>query len=102
MLEIPEIQDVDIAFGTTKALPKFKDIPREFTRDGNKWKDAASSLFFKGGRKSQFKVKDGVDADKAFRAIQAHLASWEPKHEHKEAGVAYMLSEWFDDYTPEG
>jgi hypothetical protein len=25
------------------------------------------------------------------------MSSWEPKHEHKEAGCAYLLSEFFDD-----
>ena len=29
-------------------------------------------------------------------AIAAILASFEPKHEHKEAGAAYLLSQWFE------
>lgn len=41
-------------------------------------------------------AKPGVDAHKALRAIKAVLGSYEPKHEHKEAACAFMLSEWFD------
>ena len=44
-----------------------------------------------------FKAKDGVDNKKAMAAISAILRSFDPKHEHKEAGVAYLFSEWFEE-----
>ena len=47
------------------------------------------------------KPKEGVDTKKALRHVKAVLGSWEPKHEHKEAGVAFLLNEWFDDVTYE-
>jgi len=38
---------------------------------------------------------DGIDQNKALRHIKAILGSFEPKHEHKEAAAAYLLSLWF-------
>jgi hypothetical protein len=40
-----------------------------------------------------------VDTTKALRAVAACIGDWGPSHEHKEAGVAYLLSEWFEDVT---
>jgi len=102
MLEIPEISDIDAAFPVKVPLPKWEDLPKEFRRDWhngrNKFTEIASTIFYKGGRLSDFGLtpKDGVDILKAQRAIMACLRSFEPKHEHKIAGVGYMLSEWFD------
>lgn len=41
-------------------------------------------------------ARPGVDRDKALVAIKAALGSFEPKHEHKEAGCAFLLHEWFE------
>jgi len=41
--------------------------------------------------------KEGIDPQMAFRHIKACLGDWGPKHEHKFAGCAYLLSLWFDD-----
>lgn len=101
MLAIPEISDVDAAFPTKVPLPAWNDIPKEFRerwhrRDG--FHGVVSRIFYEGGRWEDFglKPKKGVDEAKARRAIITCLRSWEPQHEHKVAGVAYMLSEWFD------
>lgn len=101
MLPIPEVSDADVAFPTTPPLPAWKDLSEDFQRgrgDARQWHDIVSTLFFKGGKLADFGLtpKDGVDITKAIRAIRVCLGSWEPKHEHKTAGVAYMLSEWFD------
>jgi len=98
MLEIPEVTDGEIAFGTAKALPVYDSLPEEFQRhNGTKWNELVSAMFFCGLREIDATPKEGVDEEKAWRAIRAHLGSWEPKHEHKEAGVAYMMSQWFED-----
>ena len=98
-IEVPEISDAEMAFGTTKALPPYASIPEKF-RDfhaDTKWNKFVSDMFFLGGAHVNLKPKEGVDADKAWRAVVAHLKSWAPKHEHKEAGVAYLMSIWFED-----
>ncbi len=99
MLEIKEVSDLDIAFSSNvdHLLPAWDDIPEEFKRGRTKWNKIISDWFFSGLTNSKWHSKEGVDSDKAMRMVQACLRSWEPKHEHKEAGCAYMLSEWFED-----
>lgn len=102
MLPIPEVTDVDVVFATRPhGLPDWDDIPDEFREgsgDARFWHHVVDTLFFNGGKLSDFglKPKAGVDSNKAHRALRCCLTSWEPKHEHKTAGVAYMLSEWFE------
>ena len=98
MLEIPEVSDGDLIFGQNIPLPAWEDIPEEFKQfNGTPFNKVVNTLFFNGGRLSDFLTpKEGVDLRRASRAIKACLSSWEPKHEHKEAGVAFMFSEWFD------
>ena len=80
-------------------LPEMKDIPEEFKHHGNtKWNTIVSQMFFQGGEIKKAVPKPGVDFDKAMRHIYHCLSSWEPKHEHKEAGVAFLLSEWFEEF----
>ena len=98
MLPIPEVTDVDVAFPARPPLPAWDDIPKDFWRHGNEWAEIVSRMFFEGGSLADFGItpKAGVDLKAAMRAIRVCLGSFEPKHEHKTAGVAYMLSEWFD------
>jgi hypothetical protein len=42
-------------------------------------------------------MKEGVDGNLAFRHLSAIQRSFTPKHEHKEAAVAYLASLWFED-----
>lgn len=84
----------------TDLLPPWKEIPDEFknfnrpTPQG----EIVSRWFFKGLPKgTQFIPVEGVDEKKALRHIQCCMGSWEPKHEHKVAGCAYLLSIWFSE-----
>ncbi len=98
MLEIPEISDAEMVFGVAPPLPAWEEIPEKFRQERSPFNRIASKLFFKGGRLSDLGLapKEGVDLRMALRALECCLASFEPAHEHKEAGVAFMLSEWFD------
>ncbi len=107
MLAIPEkIDRLDIMFGNIKHMPRYDDIPTEFKRfHGNPYVDAVSIWFFKGAKGAKngieidgkvFTAKPGVDPKRALAAIKSVLCSFEPKHEHKGAACAFMLSEWFD------
>lgn len=73
-------------------LPERGDVPAEFWRD-NPWSEMASRWFF-NGRSAPPAFKPGIDASAALRHLRACLGSWEPQHEHKEAGVGYLLSLW--------
>lgn len=102
MLEIPEIDNITAAFpaNATSWMPTREAIPDKFAfRPGreSEWNEIASAWFFKGLPKTvEFYPRKGVDPEKALRVIQATLSACEPKHEHKEEAVAYMLSEWFE------
>lgn len=93
-------QDVDgltVAFpgnvvGTL--LPPMSQIPEEFKNHRNEWCSIAMKLFFSGGRLPQ--VKAEIDALKAKRHLSAVLGSFEPKHEHKEAGAGWLMSMWYE------
>lgn len=97
------ISEVDLAFPAKVVgvlLPRMQDIPEEFKKvpSHNKWIQAFNHLFFKGAKEGMTLVgKKGIDAEKAYRHITACMRSFEPKHEHKEAGVAYLMSLWLED-----
>ncbi|WLS77390.1 hypothetical protein Q3V30_12935 [Erwinia pyri] len=94
-----EVNQLDIAFGgkAMKILPAYSAIPDEFKKDSNKWSQLVSKWFFGGLNKDEWpKAKDGVDWNLAMRNIQACLICFEPKHEHKIAGAAYLASQWFE------
>jgi hypothetical protein len=95
-----DVSDAEMAFGTTKLLPKSSEIPEGFDFMGeSKWNKLFSDMFFLGLESLDVTPKEGVDSNAALRCIKAHRGSWEPKHEAKEAGVAYMMSVLFEDAT---
>lgn len=78
-------------------LPAWDEIPKEFQDDRSRWNKVASDWFFCGLRNAMWKPKVGIDTREALAHVSEIMASWEPKHEHKEAGCAYLLSEFFED-----
>ena len=99
MIEIQEIDDVTLVFpaGITHLLPEMKDIPMSFR--GNRWRDLASRWFFNGLEGVSFTPKVGVDPEKALRHVGACLGCYEFEHNHKMAGCAFLLSEWFETFV---
>lgn len=75
-------------------MPPHKDIPREFNSDRNEWTLWQRKWFFEGLDGTP-EPKAGIDADKAMRHLATIQRSWSPKHEHKEAAVAFLASLWF-------
>jgi hypothetical protein len=102
MFPIQDITDLDLAFPAhvKHLMPDMKDIPPEFKKDsmGLKWCRIVRTWFYNGLPKdTSFYPKEGVEARKAVRHVQAILGSYEPRHEDKMAATAFLLSEWFDD-----
>lgn len=101
-MDVVDVSNLDMVFGTNamELLPPWSSIPDEFKRGRTKWNKLFRDWFY-GGITSLdgFIPKPGIDKNAALRMIQACMGSWEPKHEHKEAGVAYMFSEFFSDAT---
>lgn len=94
-----DISDLDVAFPANicgKYLPPYSIVPEEFKRGKTYWNDRMNEWFFKGLNPEMILIpKDGIDKQKALRQLKACLGSFEPKHEHKEAGVAYLMSLFF-------
>lgn len=98
MLKIPEVKKIDIVFGNISWLPKWEEIPEQFKNGSTFENNFVSKWFFNGLSEddiAKLQPKEGVDKNKALLACSACLKSFEPKHEHKEAGVAYLLNQWF-------
>lgn len=102
-IQVQEVTGLDLVFGgdMKKLLPAMTEIPQEFQQGHTKWNKVVSDWFFYGLKNIQWKPRGGVDEDMALRHVKAVMGSWEPQHEHKEAGCAYLLSEFFDDVTYE-
>ncbi len=95
-----DVDDVTLAFpaDVRDLMPGYEDIPKEFKNfSKNKWVKFQQDWFFAGLGKVEFDPKEGIDPKKAWRHLQAIQGSCQPKHEHKEAAVAYLASLWFDD-----
>ncbi len=103
---IPELDAIEIAFpaGALRWMPKYEDIPDEY-KDHVGFGDSEyecvtiANYWFANGLNEdvEFYPREGVDARKAFDALRATLGSYAPKHEHKIAAVAYMMSCWFKE-----
>lgn len=87
--------------GMERLLPPMAAIPVDFKRGSNKWIRFQQEWFFSGLKNHKATPKPGVDLAKAWRHLRSIQGSFEPKHEHKEAAVAWLASRWFEDITYE-
>lgn len=95
-----DISDVMMAFPAfvSDMMPKYEDIPERYKDHNDPANEFVSNWFFDGLKNPEFVPREGVDPKKAFRHILCIMRSFEPKHEHKIASVAYLLDEWFSSY----
>lgn len=92
------VEGLDLIFGGNikKLLPEYEDIPDEFKMQGNYWVRWQQKWFFSGLSESDVpQAKEGIDLKAAMQHLASIQRSFEPKHEHKEAGVAYLATIWF-------
>lgn len=98
------VDKVTLAFPSdvSTLLPPWEEIPDEFKNGRTPWNKLFSKMFYSGltdadrPKPKPELVKDlNEDATDAWRHIMAVSRSFQPKHEHKEAGVAYLMSLWF-------
>lgn len=100
-----ETTGLERAFPTdvSRLLPcKYEEIPREFTMGGqNTWAKFQATWFFHGIKGLSVEPKEGIDAAKALKHLACIQGTYELKHEHKTAFVAYLASLWFDSWKGE-
>lgn len=92
-----EVSDVDMAFGgnAMELIPSYEKLKNE--KIDPKWVKLFSDWFYCGLAKLEIELNEGIDKQKALRHIKCVMKSFEPKHEHKELGVAYLFSQFFKD-----
>lgn len=114
----PHVNDLELVSGTTACLLDYEKLPEEYRRQRAKGCEIASTIFYEGWEKAaekaqklygdaedfevmgppedyEFQEDEPTDViDRFQRCVTAHLKSWEPKHEHKIAGVGYMIDHW--------
>lgn len=92
------IPDVLYAFPghLERLLPPWDEIPDDFKNVRNPWLRFVS-LWFRKGWPEEPKLYEhpNVPGEMAFRHAHTIMKSFEPSHEHKVAGVAWLLSRWF-------
>lgn len=89
------VSAVDLAFPAEvigRLLPPMEEIPKDVHRSQG---GLASRAFFSGLDARDLVENEGVDKGVALAQIQCCLGSFEPKHEHKIAGVNYLFSLFF-------
>ena len=96
-----EVTSAERAFGgkAMEILPAWTDIPDEFKRSGNQWVLWQQEWFYSGLKRWPVPA-EGIDVRQAMGNLQCVQGSFAPKHERKEAGVAYLASLWFS--SPDG
>jgi hypothetical protein len=95
-----EVDDVTLAFPAQirHLKPTWEEIPAEFKRhDGTPWNTLFNKWFYSGLDATSLQEKPGIAKGTALRHVRAIAGSYEPKHEHKEAAVAYLMSLWFEE-----
>jgi hypothetical protein len=96
-----KVSDALLAFPGTVVkdlMVPMEQIPEEFKTGGTKWNRLQKIWFYEGlPGATEFDSKEGVDCATAMRHLMAIQRSYEPKHEHKSACVAYFMSLWFND-----
>ena len=87
------VSDPELAFSTTRLLPALEDIPAEFKDASNPYYSLTRTIFYGDPLPEvEIDIKDGYSPEVLNKCIRAHLGSYGPEHEHKLAGVAYMMS----------
>ena len=94
-----KVTEVELAFGgdIKQLIPCMEQIPDKFKTPEEKWNLVAADWLFGGLKGSKWTPKDGINEKDALRHIRAVLVSHEPKHEHKMAGCAYLMDQFFLD-----
>ena len=91
------VTQVEQAFGTTRLLSSFDELPLAFqqgTGEAAVYHQLIDALFY--GRPlpdGDIEMHPWVTPEMLRNCTLAHLRSFQPKHEHKIAGVAYMVSQ---------
>lgn len=86
---------LDTVFGVNAVkdlMPPMASIPDVI--EG--WRRFQMEWFYGGLKDAKVTPKPGIDTREALAHLASVQSSFEPKHEHKVAAVAYLASRWFE------
>lgn len=92
--KFPVLKDEDITFSTLDTDQVLLEEANRlgFDKSSNAYNKLFNTLFFKGGKLNFKKDLDPVFKERATRYLRAYMTSFAPRHEHKEAVSALILS----------
>lgn len=101
MYAIKHLTHAEYAFPTSIEgfIPPMSELPDTTRGEYATWNKLFNQMFFSGVSGLQLIPRPGVDAERAWRHIQYVMRSWEPRHEHKEAGCAWLMHQWFESWS---
>lgn len=92
-----EVDPVSFAFPARiigVLIPEWDDLPATFQDGTSGWEELGSYAATRSVEFGHSVLKEGIDCLLANRQINAIARSFEPKHEHKEAALSYLISLW--------
>lgn len=89
------LSDLQVRTGMPAPVPPMDEIPQEFTERTNRYNKLVCRWFASGLDARSLMVKQGIDRKAAIYHLTCLMNSFELRHEHKIAAIAYLMSEWF-------
>ena len=107
-MKIKELFKKRISPSTKLPMPVWDDIPMDdgftiydnYTKPPNRWINIVETIFYKDGF-IRVVAKRGINPDEAMKCCRRLLGDF-CKHERKIAGVAWLMSLWFEDVEIDG
>tara|TARA_Y100000310_G_scaffold250626_1_gene256904 strand:+ start:2403 stop:2825 length:423 start_codon:yes stop_codon:yes gene_type:complete len=104
MIPVPEVTKVDLAFPAMgeKIAPERKDIPEEFKcmhgHGHPYWEKFWAPVWYQTREHTEMAMapREGVDAEKAYKALSVVLGCYGISQERKMEAMAFLTDQWFE------
>jgi hypothetical protein len=91
---VPDVQFAFPAYIIGTLITEWDDLPDEFRNRTSGYEELAGHACFNNVGFRSDSLLEGIDIELANRQLNAIARSFQPKHQHKEAAIAYLLSLW--------
>jgi hypothetical protein len=94
-----EVTELQLAFpaDAPERMPAWDDLPSEWKdRNSDAWQFClVNDLLHRGLDDVALVPAEGIDPERAWRHLLSITGSFAPRHEHKVAACAFLISRWF-------
>lgn len=82
-------------------LPPYETLPAAFRNEQDAYSPVVWQWYFRGVSADCLRPRRGIEGKAAWRHLRAVMSCWDPTrpqptHTHKAAGIAYLMSRWFE------